>query len=582
MQHTNARRNLFSYATHIRCVVVALCFMMSVAGAQDFKKQFKNAKELFESGKYSEALDAFKPLQLYDRNNPYPEYASFYSAVSAYRLGFMTLAKETFAQIRKIYPTWDQMDEVNYWLVRIYFEQREYFRAMALLNNIKSQLLTDELTPVKRKALRGIDDVETLRMMSEEFKTDRDVYYALALALGSKPTDENLRQLDSITSFFGWNRKDFIVAEAPRLKDVYRLALVMPFMTENLDATPGVKISQFVLDLYQGMRLAADSLEVTGVKLQLLAYDTEHKPETIRALIKEPELGSADLIVGPLLSDDARPLQLFADEKKIPIAVNPLSANGDLVRGNTTTFLFQPSYATIGKKSAEWLGSRVRNKKCMIFSGETSRDSALAISFAKEAAANGLRVVYSERVTAEKSTELLAKLATPTKFDEWKNPKQFKMKLDSIGSIFVATEDPLIYSKVINAVEMRGDSIIVIGQESWLDDASVDPAKFEHTGTIFTMPNYTPIEGAPFQNFRRNYLRRHGVIPSVYARMGYEFTWIIGQAMGKYGVNFTDGLTRERWQGVLTPGYQMQDGRDSAVVPFVKFKDGRLVLLEVR
>ena len=82
--------------------------------AQDFKKQFKQAKDLFNSENYSASMDAFRPLTIYDRENPYPEYASFYYALSAQRLGFVTVAKEMFLQIKTIYPEWDQLNEVNY------------------------------------------------------------------------------------------------------------------------------------------------------------------------------------------------------------------------------------------------------------------------------------------------------------------------------------------------------------------------------------------------------------------------------------------------------------------------------------
>src|SRR5258706_2022472 len=84
--------------------------------AQDFKKEYKRAKELYNEANYSLAMDAFKSLMVYDRNNPYPEYACFYYALSAHRLGFSAISKEMFVQTKKIYSEWDQLDEVDFLL----------------------------------------------------------------------------------------------------------------------------------------------------------------------------------------------------------------------------------------------------------------------------------------------------------------------------------------------------------------------------------------------------------------------------------------------------------------------------------
>ncbi|MGC4021937.1 MAG: hypothetical protein QM734_08325 [Cyclobacteriaceae bacterium] len=72
-----------------------LFFLISCSSllAQDFKRDFKKAKELYNDGNYSSSMDAFKSLMVYDRNNPYPEYACFYYALSAHRLGIFSRGK---------------------------------------------------------------------------------------------------------------------------------------------------------------------------------------------------------------------------------------------------------------------------------------------------------------------------------------------------------------------------------------------------------------------------------------------------------------------------------------------------------
>lgn len=558
-----------------------ICFLIFTSGfSQDFKKQFKRAKELFTDENYSAAMEAFRPLTIYDKANPYPEYASFYYSLSAQKLGFNTIAKEMLLQTKSIYPEWDQLDEVNYWLYKIYLDQREYFHALKLSKEIKNSSLTKDIDALKRIALLKIDDVEILKMLQEENPSDYEVIRALAYGLGKSSVPADTALLDSIARQLSWNKKDFITIEDPPVfKDVYRVALLLPFRANSLDPSPTKKRSQFVLDLYEGMKQAADSLIGEGVRLELLAYDTDHDAETIKNLMNEEELKSADLIVGPLFAEDSKAVQEFSQANKINLVVNPLSYNIDLVGQNPFAFLFQPCHKTIGEKSAEILASKVSNKNCFVFYGESPKDSVMAFSFIKTAIGLGVKISYVEEVRAETSGKILETLATATEYDEWKNPTQFKLKLDSIGSVFVASDDALIYTKVINSVETRGDSVLVVGQENWLEDNSVELGKFEKIRIAFAAPNFTSIHGKPFLEFRRKYLQRHGILPGAYAQKGFEFMMVMGRALKKYGVHFQHGLEQDGVQGALTSGYQMQPTRDNARVPFIAFFRGKLEAL---
>jgi len=50
-------------------------------------------------------------------------------------------------QTKNIYPEWDQLDEVNYWLYKIYLDQREYFHALKLSEKSGTTLYRKTLRP---------------------------------------------------------------------------------------------------------------------------------------------------------------------------------------------------------------------------------------------------------------------------------------------------------------------------------------------------------------------------------------------------------------------------------------------------
>lgn len=549
--------------------------------SQDFKKQFKKAKEQFNEGSYAAAMDSFNPLSIYDKENPYAEYASFYYALSAQRLGFATVARAQFAQLKRSNPTWPQIQEVNFWLAKLYMEHGDYFVAMQVAKEISDSVLIQKLDTVKRINFSKIDDLETVKMLNEENSNDREIERALAKLIARY----DLQGLDSglfndLMIKNNWELREFVTFSESTsvLKDRYRVAVLFPFKVSTLEPSPERKKNQPILDLYQGMKLAVDSLSKSGVQIDLLAYDTEHDPEVTRQLLTQEELKSVDLLIGPLFADDAKPVQLFAKQNQINLIVNPVSNNSDFLKDNPYSFLYQPSDETIGLRAAELVNNKISNKNTLVYYSDSPKDSVMAFNFMKRAFELGLKVVYAEEVRAETSVKILDRLAKPTKYDEWKKPSEFTMKLDSIGSIFVASENPVIYTKVINSVESRGDSIVIIGQESWLEDNSIEYTKFENTKVAFASPNYNPLSKSGPSVFRMEYIKKHSALPSDNAKMGYELMMNLGRAMGKYGNYYQDQLMKAGvMEGVLTPGYLLQPLRDNGLVPFVSFVSGELV-----
>jgi hypothetical protein len=564
-------------------IVVAFFFSFVCSNnviSQDFKKDYRNATQLFKDEKYSESMDAFRPLSVYDKDNPYTEYALFYGALSAQRLGFATVAQSQFSQLKKLYPQWPQINEVNYWLTKLYFDRGEYFQAMLLAKEIKDESFKPSLDECKRYYLSKIDDAETLKMLVEENPTEMEAERALAKAIGRQRVNSlDTALLETILSKYKWPREEFIIVPVNRtvFKKQYRIALLLPFMSSTLEPSPERKKNQLIIDLYQGMKLAADSLKNSGTLLELLDYDTDRSVETTKSLLTKEELKSVDLIIGPFFADEAKAVQEFSIANQINLIANPVSNNSDFLGDNPFAMLYQPSHETIGIKSAEMVAEKVHNKKSLVYFSDSPKDSVMAFNFIKRALELGVNVVYAEEVRKETSYRILDKLAKPTEYDEWKNPLQFTLKKDSIGSIFVASDDPLIYTKVINSVETRGDSILVVGEETWLEDSSLDYAKFERTRVAFAAPNYCPIDKAAYLIFRRKYLKKHGVLPPENATKGYELIMTLGRALKKYGVYFQDGLLADGpFSGELTQGFWIQPTHDNGFVPFISFVNGEL------
>lgn len=565
--------------------IFLLAFVVNCSYAQtDYKQLYAISKKLYTEGQYNLAMESFKKLIPYDQQNPYREYASFYYALSAYHQNYKAVAKDMFGQIKTLYPAWDKMDEVNIWLAKIHFDNKDYFQGLRLLHELKNEKNRQAVSEMKRHAISGVTDIETLRMMLEEYPKDAVIGERLAHELSKNQTRlEDQELLLSLIRKFDLKKTDYI-PETPKTvhKDVYTVSVLFPFVVNTLDVSPSRKRNQFVLDLYEGMMLAVDTLARQGIKIELRAYDTERSLERIKSLLTMPELKSSDMIVGPLYSETNTPIQEFSQVNQINL-FNPISNNFDLIRDNFYGFLFQPSYETLGSRSAEYLASVKRNKKCMVFYGDTKRDSTLAVNFVAQAQQSGLKILLAEKVTKETSRKVLDILATPTELDEFKYPKQFTLPKDSLGSVFVASDDPLIYTKVISAVETRKDSVTIVGSENWLDQAAVDYSKYETLGIILYAPNFSADDNPAYQAFQRKFIKKHGRNSSAasytnYAKIGYDFMLFAGNTLMKHGVYFQDALSKNKQiPGYLTGGYDFTGSRTNLYVPFIRFNKGKLV-----
>ncbi len=569
-----------------RLIFSVALFLVSIAGwsQADYSRQYQNGKDLFRQGKYNLAMETFKPLIAYDQNNPYSAYASYYYALSAYRQGYRTVAKDMFLQIRTVHPKWDKLDEVNLWLAQIYLDDADYFQGVKVLNAIQNKRMTESIEGVKHQRLSAIKDKETLRMLNEEYPKDEVIAKILARELADDLSDpEDKQLLEKLVEQFRFERSDFI-PEAPKTfhKDRYAVAVLLPFMLNELDPSPGKKRNQIVLDFYEGIRLALDSLNKRGTPVSLRAYDTQPGLDNLRRLLQTEEFKNADLVIGPLYPNENELVQQFSLNNQVNV-VNPFSNNTELIGSNPYAYMFQPSSETLGRKAAEYVAERSRKPVCVVFSGMSTKDSILAASFVEKARERGLQIVINQAFQKEDAADIIKILATPTEFDEFKFPSEFTLKKDSIGSIFVATDDPLIYTKVISAVETRGDSVMVVGSENWIDDTAVAFEKYQHLGVNFFAPNFVALDNPRRKRFNELYLRQYGKVATNLALRGYEMMLFFGTQLQKNGVYFQDALNNTDFvPGHLFQGFRYQFTRDNQVVPFVRFRGGVLTLVETK
>ena len=563
-------------------------FLPATAQSTNFQQQYLNAKNLFKEGKYKLASEAFKPLIRYDQKNPFSAYASFYYALCDYHEGSKILAKSMLLQIKQLYSRWNNMDELNYWLGKIYLESEDYNRAFESLEAIRKPEIKAPAASLKLHHLKLSGELDTLQSLYSRYPKDAAVAEALAFAIAELPlVDRDQRLLEALIDKHNLEAKtlNLIEIDASIIKDEYKVAVILPFMTRDLAPTSRRKKNQFVLDIYQGIQMAVDSLNRRGARIKLYAYDTRRDTAATRRLLSKPEMQSMDLIIGPIFSGPAQVVNQFSYDYRINV-IHPLSSNSEVIGNNPFAFMYSSSNLTIAQNSAALTKQFAKNKYGMIFYSRSERDSAMAHSYKQILEKDSFDIIMAKPIDRSNSREILDILTITydlTTTDEDKLMRANAIAKDSLGYVFIATNDNFISSKVVTAVNSRDDEVLVVGPESLLEGTTSNFEELEHLGVRFYAPNYIDPEKPAYHYFRHKYLGRYHVSPTKFAALGFDLMSFAGHCMQHYGNYFQLALNKQgiiKEQGLFKEGYDYVYAHDNKVVPIVKLEDNELKLIQ--
>ncbi len=161
-------------------------------------------------------------------------------------------------------------------------------------------------------------------------------------------------------------KKKVLEVDYPRsaMKEVYRIDVLVPLyldeLVKNNKPTYKGKVPDKAasgIDFYQGVKLAADTLEFKGYKLDVYVHDIASVHTSVKALISRGTLDSSDLIIGAVQSNDIPEIAERAKRKNINF-ISALSPSDAGVTNNPYFTLIQPRLQT----HCEWIMKKIADK----------------------------------------------------------------------------------------------------------------------------------------------------------------------------------------------------------------------------
>ena len=597
---------------------------MVAAYGQSDQAEFLEAKRLLSEGKYSSAKASFGALS---QSEAFGKYAQFYYAISAYKQGDTKQATDAWKQLISQTPDWPQRSEVLYWLAYSGFELGEYDQGLNYASQYAKSIDDEDAESLFIQSYLSELSPADLNLLVESYPENRVLASLLLEKLNAEPYQErNFLRVNQLVDKWNFDISKFESVDLPLIrKDTYDIAILLPFLFESLNNTNLISQNRLVMDMYQGMIMAAEDLAAIERPVNLFPYDTKKTKEATDAITKKPGFKDQDLIVGPLYGGPREVIDTYSKEQGIN-TINPISNNAEIINENPYAFLLKPSFRTMAIKTAELALSENTNPYAMIFYEQNERDSTFAAIYKERIEQGGMEVVLYQAINKDNAKALLDTLAAtyysylteeeadsismiPGRFvkdrrirnDELKRMEKdtsfvlpismdedeefkivyyeepFYMTQDSIGHILAATRSNLYANNMISTVESRRDSTKLYGYGDWLEFTMLSFSQLDRLGVALNDPEYIDFSGFNYQNLKERIITRFKTNPSINHYRGYEAIWFAGRMMHRYGKYFQVGLREGNLiEGKVFEGYKYGVTNDNQVVPVVRFKNSKL------
>lgn len=280
------------------------------------------------------------------------------------------------------------------------------------------------------------------------------------------------------------------------------------------------------ISFYEGIKLAADTLDKNFYKIDVFVHDIAATGETPQQLINSKKLDSTDLIIGAVPTSDVSVLAAFAQKHQINF-ISALSPSDAGVKENAYFTLLQPSLQT----NCEWIRKAALKKhpgkKVFVYNRSNVSVDETAYKY----------IVDDEEKKFQKVNvnTLPAKATLSALFDSTVTNVLIIPVLDNAYTETLLTQLYQYFPRY---------NFEVFGMPTWRSLNSLKkPDAYPNVAVYYTTPYYFDYSTQSGQAVANRYQNQFGGRPNEYVYRGYEiFNWYAYLLM-KYGTIFNTHMS---------------------------------------
>lgn len=296
------------------------------------------------------------------------------------------------------------------------------------------------------------------------------------------------------------------------------------------------------MEFFQGSLLAIDSLQQTGMKLDVRFYDTQKSMDQTMSLLFENNLEKFDLFIGPFHPFTLEIVSAFARKHQIPV-ITPFYNDLDLIRNNPYLFQLSPSIECEYREAAKLVASK--HEYNIVYVREEDSLNFEKHDYFKELIFDGFDdyrpaepVIFKEVIQKLEHTDEIV----------------HSLSKDRKNLVVVPTRNEALASRVVSTLyfQLKNFDIEVLGTPYWTEFSSIARANFGYLHALnfifyssFWVDYLDPRVDEYMAKYRSHYFNeptsttRKGIN---YGIEGYDMTFYFANALRLNGPRFIISL----------------------------------------
>ena len=539
-------------------LVLSFIFFTALAIAQQLPPAYIKAKSDLNSKEYMLAKAGFSPFLNEANYGVLSYYATFHSAQAALQLTQAPQAIELLASLKG--KDWNKSDEATYLLALAYFQNNQLLAGLQALKELTREPFLSKANRATFEYLQNSSPSFLITHL-DEFQENQGFTAALAYGLHRK----------SIMSASERNTLNQLIQSGTRseLKDkVLDVVLILPFTTNSEQVISNLESSNFLFELYQGISLEVATLKAQGEAIQLHTFDSKRDLNYLNALVKDPTVLAADVIIGPIYAEESELISAFAEAQHIPF-IHPLSNLGDRFEGNQYSYLFRPSLNSLAEGIVKALKTQNMGKKVAVGFSASSRDEQLGMLLQNKLKAEGFDLLKIQQIDSKSVASFLQNLGLQIG------------KQPAINQVILLSDDPALAQPVFSLMESITTNVPLLVMDSWLAFNFSNYEMLEFPNFYFISNNTPRFHSESIETFQELYYEKHLQYPSTNALLGAELMhWVFTNAEFASDFDLRPSLNQKGYQaGRLTWGFNFQKVNNNSYSPVFKLEAGELIPL---
>ena len=564
-------------------LILSVCLLTQKLNGQDIDSEFRTAVDLYSSGDFDQSLPIFsKIIDEYDSNSKTTASIIFKAKIFLNGQKYSD-AKKVLTSFIERYPTSRYVDEARMMLVKINFEEANYFAALKEVgyladNSFSSEDITEAKELGGRIAYNYLSSIQVQGLVDSFSGAKTKPYFMLLLGKSYlKANDEfnGKKELEDLMSRFP-DSEEFSEA-----KDIYDSpvvitetsspAIIIGVMLPLQADESGNYTSTASVEILEGIKFAISEFNSThDEKIGIAIRDTKSDNETITEIKNEFEDNSSvKVILGPLHSNEVRATLEEFEDSGIPV-VSPTATDDDLTGVSEYFFQANPSFFQRGKTIAQYIYYVEDKRKISILNSIDDYSPLLASTFEEEFTKLGGEILKHETFKS-KSFDLVSPIS--------------RIAEDSliIEGIYIPLSDNLDAPGILSELVKNNLNVSIYGNQDWFSAKGFETSPELSNKITFDSDYFIDFTSEEYIKFNTSFSEITGKDANRNVLYGYDTAGYLLTVMRNI-VPSRSSLISKMISGITSVGLRnnicFDESRVNKYLNIVRYKDGVFELVE--